>query len=418
MKNILRFSVFALAAVLASCSTEDVFDETPVAGIKAGTEAAISEMPLAEESRSALAYDNGSMLFTWNNGDKIAIYPKFISAEVQRFPDADASPQVVYTYVSGGDTPQQRGVVIGAFGVTEEESTKLDIEGSHNFYAWYPYRSEGPLAAPELGYRHMPVDYEGQVQSKNVEIAYYQKDDEKYLASERTASAHLAQYDYMAAEAEQGEDLYTYFGFNHLQATVRFYMKVPNPDLDQTFDSLLLFRKNDGGLEQYNFVSKGYYDMQEMDFITEDDEYKLEQPAMLKLKLGEEGFDLIDREANSSRYGKTSDLYKRGDNYILIAYMAVAPVNLTLDAHPKPILYLCAHTGTGDDMVKRYYKATLSKKNIEAGYLYQWSSSTNEEQPITFEELEVEEWKEEVGYINTVVGDDGSKIPGAGTENW
>lgn len=60
---------------------------------------------------------------------------------------------------------------------------------------------------------------------------------------------------------------------------------------------------------------------------------------------------------------------------------------------------------------RKYYKATnLAKYNITAGGLYQWTIvGLNPDQPITFEEITIQEWKEGVNYTNT---------DGAGTGDW
>ena len=418
MKNILTFSIIAFLAALTSCSSEDILGDVQVTEPKEGTEAAIPDVVSGDASRSELYYDNGSMSFMWNAGDGIAIYPKFVDADKQGFPSAEASPRTDYLYVletaHAETNPALKGYVTGKFGVTDDESSRLTIAGTTEFYAWSPNTStRQSIATPEYGYLEMPVDFTGQRQASNVAISYYQEDNAAYTASEKAASGHLGDYDFMYSYAKQvHSNLYTYFGFKHVPGIVRFYMKVPDPDVEQVFDSLLLFRKNEG-LEQYKFTTKGTFDM-EAEVLT-----PTEQPSMLKLLLGTNGFDLIDHDSESPRYGKTSNLYLRKGNYIMICYMAVAPVDLMLDDHPKPILYLCSHTGTGDNMIKKYYKATLAKKKIEAGKLYQWSSALDEEEPITFEEIEVEEWKEEVGYTNTVTDStSGEDKEGHGTENW
>ena len=62
------------------------------------------------------------------------------------------------------------------------------------------------------------------------------------------------------------------------------------------------------------------------------------------------------------------------------------------------------------DYTRKVYKATLSKLKFEAGKHHQWSvANAPADQPITFEEITIQEWKEGVNYTNT---------DGAGTGDW
>jgi hypothetical protein len=62
------------------------------------------------------------------------------------------------------------------------------------------------------------------------------------------------------------------------------------------------------------------------------------------------------------------------------------------------------------DGERKYYKATLAKKNLQADILYQWSTAgLEEDDPITFKEITIQEWKEGVNYTNT---------DGTGTGDW
>jgi hypothetical protein len=64
----------------------------------------------------------------------------------------------------------------------------------------------------------------------------------------------------------------------------------------------------------------------------------------------------------------------------------------------------------GGEKVRTYYKAKLTKKNLRAGYVYQWTTTPDEEQPITFEVLTVQQWEEETGFTNS--------DEGKGTKDW
>ena len=95
--------------------------------------------------------------------------------------------------------------------------------------------------------------------------------------------------------------------------------------------------------------------------------------------------------------------------------MQMYPVNITSNYMQEPTLYLYGHTGTKAEgnLKHTYYKARLAKKNIEAGKWYQWATTLDEEQPIQFEVVNVEEWKADETFYNTV-----NKQEGQGTQDW
>lgn len=232
------------------------------------------------------------------------------------------------------------------------------------------------------------------------------------MASEKAASAHLGAFDYLYAQGNQGMTGYTCFDFAHVQATIRFYMVIPEPEKPQVFDSLIIYHKHDAGdVEGYNFVTKGRFNLDTKSMHVDEIASKL----TLKLGTETEGMDLIDHVEGSETEGKYKSIYKRGDRYFLIAYMQMYPVDITMDNMQKPTLYLCGHTGseaTGD-LKKNFYKARLEKKNILAGKWYQWATTLDEDQPIEFEVVSVQEWEADDTFYNTV-----NKQEGQGTQDW
>ena len=62
------------------------------------------------------------------------------------------------------------------------------------------------------------------------------------------------------------------------------------------------------------------------------------------------------------------------------------------------------------DYQRKCYKATLSKLKLEAGKHHQWSvASAPEDEPITFEEITIQQWADGPGFTND---------NGTGTEDW
>lgn len=362
-----------------------------------------------DASRSALFLKDGKMMFEWRDTDMIAVYPMYKEGTKQDFNSIGDSKMKELKYRRS--TTNSVDLDKAEFSINDDKYV-LNVKNTKDFVAWAPFLGKDikDRVVPEFGYTEMPVTYENQIQSANVEMGHYvpTKSDEMalLLASEKRASAHLGNYDYLYAQAEQAGTGYTCFTFSHVQATVRFYMQIPESENPQVFDSLVIYHKFESDREGDNFVEKGKFSL-ETQRMTVD-----KKTNKLKLKLGTEtkGLDLIDYEK-----GKYNPIYGRNGKFYLIAYMQMYPVNITMDAMQEPTLYLYGHTGTEakGNLKHTYYKARLAKKNIEAGKWYQWATTLDEEQPIQFEVVNVEEWKADDTFYNTV-----NKQEGQGTQDW
>ena len=411
MKNIFTYLAVAAMTLFVSCSSDSIITDGENVILEEGTMASKPALESGDETRGTLYLENAMMRFDWNEGDSIAVYPLYKPGTGQDIKAISESKVQVLTYLQNVDGGS--GLSKAEFSRTGEKFV-LNVKNTKDFVAWAPCLSgEGfeDRVVPESGYTEMPVTYENQIQSANVEMGHYvpTKSDEMalLLASEKRASAHLGNYDYLYAQAEQAGTGYTCFTFSHVQATVRFYMQIPESENPQVFDSLVIYHKFEApGREGVNFVEKGKFSL-ETQRMTVD-----KKTNKLKLKLGTEteGMYLIDHET-----GKYKSIYKRGDRYFLIAYMQMYPVNITSDAMQEPTLYLYGHTGTKTEgnLKHTYYKARLAKKNIEAGKWYQWATTLDEEQPIQFEVVNVEEGKADDTFYNTV-----DKQKGQRTQDW
>lgn len=401
--------------LLVSCSSDSIVADGEMI-LEEGTMATKPSLESGDASRSALFLKDGKMMFEWRDTDKIAVYPMYKEGIDQGFNSIDESMVKKLKYRRS--TTNSVDLDKAEFSINDKKYV-LDVKNTRDYVAWAPLL-EGPAfenrRVPELGYTEMPVVYNGQIQASNVEMGHYVTTDdtemEAYMASEKAASAHLGAYDYLYAQGNQGATGYTCFNFAHVQATIRFYMVIPEPDKPQVFDSLIIYHKHDAGdVEGYNFVTKGRFNLDTKSMHVDEIASKL----TLKLGTETEGMDLIDHEADSETEGKYKSIYKRGDRYFLIAYMQMYPVDITMDNMQKPTLYLCGHTGseaTGD-LKKNFYKARLEKKNILAGKWYQWATTLDEDQPIEFEVVSVQEWEADDTFYNTV-----NKQEGQGTQDW
>ena len=416
MKNIFTYLTVVAVMLLVSCSSDSIVADSEMI-LEEGTMATKPSLESGDASRSALFLKDGKMMFEWRDTDKIAVYPMYKEGTNQDFNSINESMMKELKYRRS--TTNSVDLDKAEFSINDDKYI-LDVKNTRDYVAWAPLL-KGPAfeknrRVPELGYTEMPVVYNGQIQASNVEMGHYVTTDdtemEAYMESEKAASAHLGTFDYLYAQGNQGMTGYTCFNFSHLQATIRFYMVIPEPEKPQVFDSLIIYHKHDAGdVEGYNFVTKGRFNLDTKSMHVDEIASKL----TLKLGTETEGMDLIDHEVGSATENEYDPIYKRGDRYFLIAYMQMYPVDITMDNMQKPTLYLCGHTGseaTGD-LKKNFYKARLDKKNILAGKWYQWATSLDEDQPIEFEVVSVQEWEADDTFYNTV-----NKQEGQGTQDW
>lgn len=416
MKNIFTYLTVVASMLLVACSSDESIVANSEVILDEGTMATKPALESGDGTRTVLYLEDGKMQFDWNEGDKIAVYPMYVPGTNQDFNSIEESMVMPLTFLANTTADEDKAKA--AFSPNGEKYI-LDVNNTRDYVAWGPYLEGAEYAdrrVPELGYTEMPVTYENQIQSANVEMSHYITDEKEemvaYLESEKRASAHLGKFDYLYAQGNQGMTGYTCFDFQHVQATIRFYMLIPEPDKPQVFDSLIIYHKHDAGdIAGYNFVTKGRFNLNTQSMVVDEIASKL----TLKLGTKTEGLDLIDHEENSATEGEYDPKYMRNGKYYLIAYMQMYPVDITMDNMQKPTLYLCGHTGSEaeGDLKKTFYKARLDKKKILAGKWYQWATTLDEDQPIEFEVVSVQEWEADDTIDNTV-----NKQEGQGTQDW
>ena len=402
MKKLLSIPALALLALFASCSSDDAVLPGGADGGRVGVSADIPAIGFEDDTRAALIFSSTGMEFKWQENDVLSIYPKYVEGKDLMFTE-ETSPREPWYIVSNEVIKQGKDGSWFAFFTDDEGGEILDVPNVTDYLCVIPKNDN----TPDLGYTAIPVSYLGQKQASNVKIGFKGVDNDAYMASEKAASAHLTNYNYMYGAATQQWNGATHFDMKYLQATIRLYMQVPDPENVQIFDSLMILHNFVSDVPGYKFTSKGTLNLDTEKFTP------LQHEKILTLKFGDNGFDLRDYDAQADEYSATySDDYKlaKTGKYYIIAYMELFPVNMLHNDIVEPTLYLCGHTGTGDNVDKKYYKASLSKKKIEAGKAYQWTTGMDDEEPIVFEAVSIQEWKEATGYDN---GKDGN-----GTQDW
>ena len=465
INNILFLLSFAFMFVFLSCSDSDDFAQE-VGNMLSYTDMRNTiSMPLVvhEEnwegnsdllSKSSLTYKykTGRMLFEWHVGDKVGVYPvKYLDGKGVQQTHLPENSAVTEWEIFSVTTTTDKSV-----GVFDTDDEHIASHRGESYIAVSPYILD------DTDYRDIVISYEGQTQKESAKIGSYMKratpaEEEKYEESEAAACRHLADYDYLVdkerAATEDGGKIR--FQMKRLGSIVRFYLKVPEK---LVYDSLQLYNPSK------EFTLKTTLDAAEGEFAA----VPTKKSHVTSLRLHDFGFDYTTCTANDDYYLNPSI------GWIMLCYMMVAPIDLSAAETEQSTLYLLGRSPkyyttlkeynddhepdidadafaaltqerkmkvytsytdfntakglTGDDALteeefnalttaqkmkdgeRKYYKATLAKKNLQADILYQWSTAgLEEDDPITFEEITIQEWKEGINYTNT---------DGAGTGDW
>ena len=394
----------AAAMMLAACSKDDLIpdgNQSPDLDLSGIEENCYAIMPKINGSgneaisRSALYYDytTGGAKFSWyvseanpTTNDKIGVSPVADNTTIQEY------------YIQ--ELADATGLV-GYFGKDDRGYKSFDTD--YKYVSYYPYTSE----SAEATYETIPVSYEGQVQRSNPKIYYYRyrnnrtgdRTEEQYLTayseSEKGACAHLPAKDYLTSGVTYPTPTgKLHFNMYRMGAIVRFFIVVPEL---ATYDMLQVYNPN----TSKPFVLTTTMNAKESSF---NPATKTSNSMFLTLGNGGSDFTFAKYADGEDPIYKYSDTYK----HLLIAYMMVAPVDLSGETDKECTLYL--HQNYNKDGHK-VFKAQLKKIDLKRDWVNQWTIASMTEDPIIFglTELSVQKWKEEtIPYTND----------GAGTQTW
>lgn len=396
-----KFYIYILASLIfSSCTSESI-----VADVQEEEEKEVTQP--VDESATTVRLD--PITVSGDPGSRSYLFYDKVFATVFSFAWEGGESLGVFAYETNNHPQQMQFVLTNDQADSNSSLTRFikpapgvnPLTQNTKYVACYPY-------IESLGnYDNISIDYRNQVQEGHVDMSVYFKatstssaEYDTYLASEKSASSHLSAYDYLCS----GTQTTNYksginFSMQRVGAISRFYSKLTER---LVYDSLQFYNPD------VDFIVAGRINASQSagEALT-----ATKTSHTLSLKFGvrdgmdTKGFDMTYEGGNP--VDKT--FFNPNNNaHYLVAYLMMAPVNFT-GVEANSTLYVFAHEkGTGN---KRYFKATLaSKPNITNNYLYRWSPSTGEDDPIEFEEITVEQWREGTQLTN---GDGGN-----GTSGW
>lgn len=399
MRTYINVVVAIVAIVFTSC-VKDIHDEV-LELPKGQAYATFCDFIVDEQSRTALVYNynTGGMDFSWigSGGDKLGI---FTTMDYRNEPRVKVEPgkttayKYVVTDLLNTDGARKRAWIASSTGFT--------LTPDYGFTSYYPYdetKIEDP-ARPgyPMPFNVYPISYRGQEQTKNVDMGLYYGSGwnaELYTQSESNASKHLAPFDYLlSTEKRPTEDDIVEFPFEHLGSVVRFFLRTPS-----TVQGKYRFHTIRVVADKKVFYKDALVDMSNC--TDEEPIVALNHLTMvgapennLKLSLNNDETGYFEMDYPTRQYSR-----------YIVAYMMLNPVDLSsvLDDADNIYLYLEGSKVEGpigsETLTPAYFKsAPLAHKAFRAGFVYQWTdlSLQEEKDPIELQAITVEQWREGV----------------------
>ena len=421
-------------------------------------------------SKSEMYFDRiaSKMYFNWTSGDKIGIFDDSNAEDQVSFSlDDEAGLITTEASVTGAFKPTDLGVSPIVGNKTYHSYFPYKTQGGLNGdfgYSNVPISFRGQT---QVANEQMNCYWESYYASTADER---EANKATFIASSKEASAHLGAYDYLVSTATATAGNHVHFKYAHVPSIVRFYMYSPSkaPD-DVYYDSLQVYNSVVSfPLDATIDLSDAF----EEDGVTPKLTPKAGGESHVMSLRFYPPLDMTNNSDNSTaaRTKTYNYWYQRNRDYgYIMAYMMVPAVDLSEESTPNSVLYMIGRKPsyytydeyktakssditeddfdaldkvekmkiyetrdaynaavdpdvtaerwsemTNIDKMKDYqrkcYKATLSKMKFEAGKHHQWSVSASEiDEPITFQEITIQEWEEGTGFTNT---------DGVGTEDW
>lgn len=400
-----KFYIYILASLIfASCTSESIVadvqekeEEIPQPVDESATTVRLDPITVSGDpgSRAYLFYDkvfSTVFSFEWNGGESLGVFAY----------DSQHPQQIEFKLVdeqSDSSNSLSRMIKPAKDGVNP-------LTKNTYYVAYFPYNSGFS------NYTNIPIDYRNQVQAGHVDMSVYfdatptNKDKyNTYLTSEKSASSHLSNYDYLCTSPQTTNyKSGINFSLKRVGAISRFYCKVKS---GLVYDSLQFYNP------KMDFDVVGTIDASKSagEALT-----ATKTAHTMSLKFGTwngldvSGFDMTLKADSEPEDGTYFDYYNNTYTPYLVAYLMMAPADFSSSTVGASTLYLFAHE-KGDKDKKHYFKAELaSKPNITNNSLYRWSPKPDVDDPIEFEEITVEQWREGTQLTN---GDGGN-----GTSGW
>lgn len=412
-----------VAMVLSACgSTDDLaIDNTPPTVSEEPWEekdmegASVTIKPFIagdDVTRSTYVFDSQKLVFGWQGGDRIGIYP---TAKMRI--DGDTDDGLLDPKDEANRHPQYNALTNNVwrvnpiysgqriFGVSASSSQTAQIFNNDPDFVWdeivkwtayFPYRNNNE------SYDVRRFSFKNQVQKGLVDISSYRlgtsgtggagAGNTSYKESEARACAHLAEKDVLISPEMSWSGERVNFQLRHLGAIARLYLLAPK-DNGYVITSVKLICENP------IFYTDGTYTMKSHPYNASGDNYGVD------LDKKSPGYQITPDEDSKTNMvevtfpdGSATTHYDPSNSYTryITAYIMMMPVQYTPSTDGKLFAYVTAYKqGDPAKSEVRFVSSALAAKDLCSGFFYQWQSSTTN---ITIEmTATLQPWQDIVG---------------------
>lgn len=411
MKQLTIYITSIIILLLASCSSSDGIedpnvkfpsDETWHEEIMDGSSVTIKPFTPGDAfTRSSLIFDSQNLIFGWNAGDKIGIYPTAKDKEKAGSTDGLLNPETVadrhVSYEQDHNIwrtdPTKASQYLFIANNPENGSQTVRITNNNESFNWdeiVRWSAYYPYSADDIDKNNKPAsetyvsrtfDFTNQTQNGLVNISAYKKGttgdntigatNAEYRASEASACAHLGTKDVMISSEMTWSGTRINFQMRHVGAVIRFYLFAPEEDLiidniKLICDSKIFYEKGEFTLKSHPYVDNATKDYGvNLDLTSDDCQIKPlgEATNMLELKFQENSAKTVYDVSNS---------YKR----YIAAYLMTYPITYNPATHGNLFAYVTAHRAS-DSKEVHFVSNALEGKTMQSGRYYQWKSVTH-----------------------------------------
>lgn len=398
--------------LLASCSSENTEVATNIMPLPdytweeediPGASATIPPFtPGNELTRSTYVYRSQKMVFGWEEGDKIGLFPtaKKVAEgdatdglldpneEANRHPAYDAQTNNIWR-TDPAKAAQRRFVA----GKTGSQTTQI-FNNDEDFVwddivqwtAYFPFKNNFPNET----YAERKFSFENQTQEGMVDLSAYRNgkgeyargdNNPFYMKSEEMASKHLGSVDYLISSEMAWNGDRINFQLRHVGAVIRLYLKAPEDNyvitkLQLICESPIFYEK--GKVTMISHPYKANEENYGVDFNRDSPGCQI-QPIGIEPD-GNPSKNLTLNFYDDDQHQKALSIYDAADQYkrYIIAYIMTYPITYDPDIHGHLYAYVTAYK-QGDASKKEHHFVSnaFTGFNVESGHYYQLSSATH-----------------------------------------
>lgn len=402
-KQFTAYISIILSLLLSACSSENTegislpTDDMWVEEAIDGASITIKPFTAGDEiTRSSLVFGNQSLIFGWNKGDAVGLYPTAKDKAQVESTDGlldpsvnDANKHVLYPTLPNIWRTDPTKAAQKVFYTDEPNGSQTvrifnkqdDFEWDEivRWSAYYPYK--GVDIATET-YVSRTYDYSNQKQNGLVNISAYKKganseaageDNTAYRLSEIAACAHLGAKDVMISPEMSWNGTKVNFQMRHVGSVIRLYLLAPKEKENLIIDNVKLI------CDSKIFYEKGKFTLLSHPYV-EDSEHDYG----VNLNIGGEGCQItpVGERTNmlqlTFKAGTAKTVYDDSDSYkrYITAYIMTFPITYKQATHGNLYAYVTAHK-EGNSSEIHFVSKALEDKTMQPGHYYQWTSATH-----------------------------------------